>query len=85
MSNKIAATKDEQQSLVVKMDALTLSNDNEELPAAIRIVGLSNEKIQFNLNPLFEILETIGNSPFVVYSVNGNSRTGKSLMCNFWL
>jgi len=55
------------------------------MPTPVQILGLTQEKINFNLDPFFKILKSIGNNHFVVFSINGNSRTGKSLMSNFWL
>jgi atlastin len=52
---------------------------------AIPILSINNDAITLNPHAINSVLDKVGERPFVIISINGKFRKGKSLMLNFFL
>lgn len=51
----------------------------------LEVITVIKNGIQFNRDPLQQILNKCGNRPLVIYSVAGEYRKGKSFLLNLFL
>jgi atlastin len=55
-----------------------------KMPQVLSILQI-HPKPTINVQAILHLLDKVGPRPFVLYSINGASRTGKSFMLNFFL